>query len=120
MAPQEVVSTDRHIRLRYRDRQSGDDKSPVCADLLASPRLLYANGGKKNRARIIAQERLDIVRRPLRQRSYVRPPGSGAPGGLTTSRGLSPSVWNDASAIRSKNSPLRLGENFPSPSVQPN
>src|SRR6478736_6797666 len=37
MAPQEVISTDRHIRLRYRDRQSGDDKSPVCADLLAPP-----------------------------------------------------------------------------------
>ena len=51
--------------------------------------------------------------------SYLRTPGSGALGGLTTSRGLSPSVWNDALAIRSKNSPLRLGESFPSPSVQP-
>src|ERR1700730_15630786 len=47
VAPQEVISTDRHIGLRYPDRQSGDDKSAVCADLLASPRLLYANGGKK-------------------------------------------------------------------------
>src|SRR5258705_7649878 len=75
MAPQEVVSTDRHIRLRYRDWQSGDDKSPVCADLLASPRLLYANGGKKKRARIIAQERLDIVRRPLRQRIVCQDSG---------------------------------------------
>src|SRR5258708_24288073 len=75
MAPQEVVSTDRHIRLRYRDWQSGDDKSPICADLLASPRLLYANGGKKNRARIIAQERLDIVRRPLRQRVVCQDSG---------------------------------------------
>ena len=68
MAPQEVISTDRHIGLRDLYRQSGNDKSAVCADLLASPRLLYANGGKKKRARIIAQEGLDIVRRPLRQR----------------------------------------------------
>jgi hypothetical protein len=68
MAPQEVISTDRHIGLRDLDRQSGNDKSAVCADLLASPRLLYANGGKKKRARILAQEGLDIVRRPLRQR----------------------------------------------------
>src|SRR5258705_1075138 len=68
MAPQEVISTDRQIGLRDRDRQSGDDKSAVCGDLLASPRLLYANGGKKKRARIIAQEGLDIVRGVLRQR----------------------------------------------------
>src|SRR5260370_15158946 len=68
MAPQEVISTERHIGLRDRDRQSGDDKSAVCGDLLASPRLLYANGGKKKRARIIAQEGLDIVRGVLRQR----------------------------------------------------
>src|SRR5258708_37503281 len=68
MAPQEVISTDRQIGLRDRDRQSGDDKSAVCGYLLASPRLLYANGGKKKRARIIAQEGLDIVRGVLRQR----------------------------------------------------
>src|SRR5258705_1260929 len=61
MAPQEVISTDRHIGLRDPDRQSGNDKSAVCAYLLASPRLLYANGGKKKRARIITQEGLDIV-----------------------------------------------------------
>src|SRR5262249_46449387 len=68
MTPQEVISTDRHVGLRYRDRQSGGRKSPVCGYLLASPRLLYADGGKKKRARIVAQEGLDIVRRPLRQR----------------------------------------------------
>src|SRR5260370_40002380 len=68
MAPQEVISTDRQIGLRDRDRQSGDDKSAICGYLLASPRLLYANGGKKKRARIIAQEGLDIIRGPLRQR----------------------------------------------------
>src|SRR5262249_44171671 len=64
----EVISTDRHVGLRYCDRQSGDGKSAVGAYLLASPRLLYADGGKKKRARIVAQEGLDIVRRPLRQR----------------------------------------------------
>src|SRR5258707_2459985 len=58
MAPQEVVSTDRHIRLRYRDWQSGDDKSAVCGDLLASPRLLYANGGS-------ADHRPPATRRPV-------------------------------------------------------
>src|SRR6478752_1523066 len=75
MAPQEVISTDRHIGLRDPDRQSGNEKSAVCADLLASPRLLYANGGKKKRARIIAQEGLDIVRRPLRQRIVCQDSG---------------------------------------------
>jgi hypothetical protein len=47
MARQEVVSTDRHIRLRYPHGQPGHDKSAVCGNLLASPRLLYAKGGIK-------------------------------------------------------------------------
>src|SRR5215471_17605587 len=75
VAPQEIISTDRHIGLRYPDRQSGDEKIAVCAHLLASPRLLYANGGIKRRARIIAQEGLDIVRRPLRQRIVCQDSG---------------------------------------------
>src|SRR5216683_977267 len=75
MAPQEVISTDRHIGLRDPDRQSGDEKSAVCSHLLASPRLLYANGGKKKRARIIAQEGLEVVRRPLRQRIVCQDSG---------------------------------------------
>jgi len=67
MSSQEVISTDRHIRLSYPDRQSGGHKCAVCGDLLASPRLLYAKGCKKKGARIVAQKRLDIVRRLLRQ-----------------------------------------------------
>ena len=42
-------------------------------------------------------------------------PGIGVPGGLITWRGLLPSVWNDALAIRSKNSPFKLAKVFQGP-----
>src|SRR5882672_6111951 len=65
MASQEVIFTQRQGSLGCHERRSCQRKSAVRCDLLATPRLLYAEGDKPKRHRFVAQKSFDIVRGAL-------------------------------------------------------